>query len=435
MLDPEKIVKVAIKFGATDAVVTVQESLTKQTKFVNNEIEVQKMWEEKEAELFVAVKGSIAIGLWDGVSMKDFVKRTVTMAKMSSPNEDFKGIAEGPFKYKKIKGIFDKRIDSVPLVEYANASIESALASGADRCTGAVYADYWKTSIATSNSVYAQDQGTGLNASIRAFCGKGSGHSVSISRNAKGFDPSSAGEDAGRIASISSNPSQGKAGTYDIVFSPLAIGNVLDNIGNALSAFSVESGYSCFTGKLGKMVASGKVTLSDSGNTPSGFGSRPFDEEGFPTKTTPIIERGVLKTFLHSTSTAKKSNLKSTGNAGIISPHPWNIVLDEGKKTQEGLISEVNRGIYVTNVWYTRFANYVDGTFSTIPRDGLFEIRDGEITGSLQGLRLSDNIPNILQNVDGIAGDAKQVKWWHEVATPVTTPHVLCRKLKMTASK
>lgn len=435
MLDPEKIVKAAVKLGATDAVATVQESLTRQSKFVNNEIEVQKMWEEKEAELFVAVKGSIAIGMWDGGDLKGFVKRIVTMAKLSSPNEDFKGIAEGPFKYRKIKDSYDNKAESAPLVECANVSIESALAAGAERCTGAVYADYWKTSMATSNSVYAEDQGTGLNASIRAFCGKGSGHSVSISRNVKGFDPASAGEESGRTASISTNPSQGKAGTYDIVFSPLAIGNLLDNIGNALSAFSVESGYSCFTGRLGKRVASDKVSLSDSGNIAGGFGSRPFDEEGLPTKTTPIIEKGVLKTFLHSTSTGKKSNVRSTGNAGIISPRPWNIVVGNGKVSPDRLISGVKRGIYVTNVWYTRFANYVDGAFSTIPRDGLFEIRDGEIKNALQGLRLSDNILNVLQNVDGIANDAKQVKWWHEVLTPVTVGHVLCRSLKMTASR
>ena len=435
MLDPEKIVNAAVRLGATDAVATVQESLTRQSTFVNNEIEVQKIWKEVEVELFVAAKGSLAIALWDGSDMKEFVKRTVAMAKLSSPNEDFKGIAEGPFKYRKVRGIYDKKIGNAPLVDYVNASIESALSAGAERCTGAVYANSWKTSIATSNSVYAQDMGTGLNASIRAFCGKGSGHAVSISRNIKGFDPSAAGEDAGRIASISANPSQGKAGTYDIVFSPLAIGNILDNIGNALSAFSVESGYSCFTGKLGKSVASDKVNISDSGNIAGGFGSRPFDEEGFPTKTTPMIEKGVLKTFLHSTSTAKKSNVKSTGNAGIISPHPWNIVVGQGKVSKEDLMSEVKRGIYVTNVWYTRFANYVDGSFSTIPRDGLFEIRNGEIKGPLNGLRLSDNILNVLGSVDGIANDAKQVKWWHEVATPVTVGHVLCRKLKITASK
>ena len=57
----------------------------------------------------------------------------------------------------------------------------------------------------------------------------------------------------------------------------------------------------------------------------------------------------------------------------MISPVPTNLIL----KGNKGKVFDIKKGIYVTNIWYTRFQNYVTGDFSTIPRDGMFLIEDG----------------------------------------------------------
>jgi PmbA protein len=41
----------------------------------------------------------------------------------------------------------------------------------------------------------------------------------------------------------------------------------------------------------------------------------PLDDEGVPTRRTVAIERGVLKTYLVNTYTARKLGMKTTGNA------------------------------------------------------------------------------------------------------------------------
>ena len=96
-----------------------------------------------------------------------------------------------------------------------------------------------------------------------------------------------------------------------------------------------------------------------------------------------------------------------------------------------GNVFDTKKGIYVTNIWYTRFQNYATGDFSTIPRDGMFLIEDGEIVNPLKNLRISDNILNILSNIKRFDDNVKQITSW-EAGTPVTTSNVLIEKVKFT---
>ena len=93
-------------------------------------------------------------------------------------------------------------------------------------------------------------------------------------------------------------------------------------------------------------------------------------------------------------------------------------------------MEQVKRGIYITNVWYTRSQNMMTGDFSTIPRDGIFYIEDGKIKHPIKNIRISENMQHILQNINTIANDSKQVKGW-EVEDPVVTPSVLVKGLNI----
>jgi PmbA protein len=71
------------------------------------------------------------------------------------------------------------------------------------------------------------------------------------------------------------------------------------------------------------------------------------------------------------------------------------------------------------------------GDFSTIPRDGIFLIKNGKIYKSLKDLRIRDSMLNILKNIRAIANDTKQIYSW-EIGTPVFTPHVLVKDVGVT---
>jgi PmbA protein len=191
---------------------------------------------------------------------------------------------------------------------------------------------------------------------------------------------------------------------------------------------------SIFVNRLDQKVASDIVTLRD---VPASYSvsNRVFDDEGVPAQENVIINKGVLKTYLHNTSTAKIFKTQTTANAGIVSPGPWNLEMDPGDLPKQEMFKEIKRGLYLTNTWYTRFQNYATGDFSTIPRDGIFLIENGEIKESWKDIRLSDNALRMLNNITGLSKERQHVHWWNEADPPSLSPYILMKKVQITRPK
>ena len=247
------------------------------------------------------------------------------------------------------------------------------------------------------------------------------------------IDPEELGRRAGEISKMAKNPQKAEEGKFDIVLAPMAVANLLNLVSRSASAFMIDSGFSFLKDKLNKKVGSPMVSLLDDSRIENGYYSSAFDDEGVPTQTTPIIDQGVLKNYLHNTSTAKKYKVKTTANAGLVAPSPTNTILKEGEISKEKLLKEVDNGLYVTNVWYTRFQNYLSGDFSTIPRDGIFLIKRGEIVKSLKGIRITDNLQGILERISKLSNNSEWIIWWGlESQTPVLAPHAMIKNVGIT---
>jgi len=438
-IDGSSVLKQAEKMGASDIVLTITKSLTNQIKFANNKIMTTQTWDSADANIFFSYQKRLMSGSIDFESeqtAEKSLKKLFDNAKLLTPKEDYYGIASGNFKYKTPKDCYDKRIEKLEgkEVDFTQAAINTALANGAKRCAGVLYSSSWNVEKFTSSGVEAKDKGTSINLSIRSFADKdASGHCVSASRILSRFEPEKVAQQAAQFAKDSLRPQPGSPGQYDILFHPMIFANLLYYMSYAFSAFEVESGMSFLINKLNKKVGNSLVTIQDGAQMKNGFGSRAFDDEGVPTKTTNIIEKGKLKTYLHNTSTAKKFKTQTTANAGLVYPNCFNIVMKEGKSNVDEMISQMKNGIYITNTWYTRFSNYRTGDFSTIPRDAMFKVENGKIVGPIKELRLSDNMQHILESVVAISKEREQIEWW-EVSIPVLVGHVLCKGLNMTKS-
>ncbi len=424
----EFILKKAKELGFGDVVVLSHEMNRRQIRFANNEVTVAKNWHERKVELFVELEKRVAGTTITELSEENIERTLKTLLnnmKGMAPKEDYYGIAEGPFQYRDIPETFDRAIVELDEPnEYVERAINSALEEGAKRVAGVLYTDHNRLYLTTSNGVEAFDEGTGIEISVRAFIGDlESGHGTNSVRVLKKFDPESAGRKAGEIAKLAQNPEQGPEGKFDVIFDPLAFANLLSYMSFMTSAYAAEAGFSFLVNKLGGKVANEVVTIKDVGNMPNGYGTRKFDDEGVPTRETTIIENGTFKTFLLNTSMAKKYGTETTANAGLTMPHAWNIVLEPGEYSREELFSEVRKGIYITNVWYTRFQNYVTGDFSTIPRDGIFLVENGGLR-PVRNIRVSDNLQRVLEGIKALGKEGHHIHWW-EVNTPVSTPYVL----------
>jgi PmbA protein len=192
-----------------------------------------------------------------------------------------------------------------------------------------------------------------------------------------------------------------------IVLDPLVAGSILDNIFDAANGSAIYRQSSFLAGKLGEKIAGSNVTLIDDGTMPGGFGTTPFDGEGIPTRRTLVIEKGVLKSYLLNTYTARKLGLKTTGNASRgLAGNPGigsgNFFLQPGQRSPQQIISEIKSGFYVTE--FLGFGvNLVTGDFSR-GASGLW-IEDGELTFPVEEVTVAGNLKDMLNNVAEIGND------------------------------
>jgi PmbA protein len=126
-------------------------------------------------------------------------------------------------------------------------------------------------------------------------------------------------EEVGRIAAERTLRRLGarklKTQKVPIVFDRQTAGALLGHIFEAANGDAIYRHASFLAGKLGQKPFGSNLTVIDDGTIPGGFGSRPFDGEGVPTRRTTVIENGELKNYLLNTYTARKLNLATTGNA------------------------------------------------------------------------------------------------------------------------
>lgn len=159
---------------------------------------------------------------------------------------------------------------------------------------------------------------------------------------------------------------------------------------------------------LGERVASDLVTLVDDPLIPRGAGSRPFDGEGVASLRNEVVTRGVLRSFLCDSYTAKKLGRESTANAargtsGGLSVSTSNFILLSGTETLEGMIRATPRGLLVTDLVGYGF-NAVTGHFS-LGAVG-FWIEGGEITHPVHETTVAGSFDGLWKGVDAIGSAA-----------------------------
>jgi PmbA protein len=412
-------------------------------KFANNSVTVMQSWDQTVPTVYLLSDRKRAGARVENPSidaLKEVMKTLKAAMDITRPGEIESTLPKGPFKYEPVPQIFDARIPKMTdeLVDLAEEAMKAAQAEGARRSSGVLVTSEWERHVKTSAGAEGKDRGTDINLSIRAFVDDdSSGQGNSCATRLEDFNPKLAGSEAGKIASQARNPVFGDEGKYRVLFGPSIMAQFLNNTADFATAYSVDLGLSFFADRIGQKVASEKLTLVDDRRMPGGINSCSLDEEGYPTQRTTIIDHGTLKTYLHSSYSVAKYGGELTGSAFYaggtwgIAPVPLNIVVEPGEYSRDKLLEQVGDGLYLTNNWYTRFQNYQTGDFSSICRDGAFEIKNGKIARSVKGLRISDNMPRILQSITALSKERKWIRWW-EVPIPVYLPHMIVEDVGIT---
>ncbi|MBF8267551.1 MAG: hypothetical protein HW388_1059 [Dehalococcoidia bacterium] len=234
-------------------------------------------------------------------------------------------------------------------------------------------------------------------------------------------------ERASRIAKVPTR-------TMPVVFTPHGLAGVL--LGPLLSGLNgkmVLRGTSPLAGRLGERVADERISLWDDPTQPFVPGSRICDDEGVPSRVTPLLKDGVAANFLYDLQTAAQAGALTTASAerslgSLPSPAPGVLYFAPGDASWEDMLSDMGEGLVVERLLGAGQGNTLGGDFNANVLLGYY-VEKGRVVGRAKDVMVSGNVYQVLNT---IAGVGKETHW---VWGFLNAPHLYCSGVAVAAKR
>jgi PmbA protein len=248
--------------------------------------------------------------------------------------------------------------------------------------------------------------------SLTARAGEASSYTADLGRDVSTLSVGERAEAAVRQAAAMGDPVPVPDGVHDVVFGGLATAELI----GFLPAFgftgpAVAAGIGLAATRPGAALAPAGITVADdatTGDATAGAGLPfPFDCEGTPKQRVELIAAGRVGGAVSDLTSAAATGGHSTGHAHIAresspAPEAANLIMTPGTASEAGLISGVERGLYIQRLWYNRLVDAEAGTVVGTSRDGCFLIENGKLTAGLRTGRFTESVLGALARTDGI---------------------------------
>lgn len=215
---------------------------------------------------------------------------------------------------------------------------------------------------------------------------------------------------ATRIACLQLEATSAPSGTMPVVLSGKAGGTMIhEACGHGLEADFYIKNLSIYSGKLGSMVASPKVSVLDDGTIVGRRGTNRVDDEGAPVSRVLLIDHGRLVGLLHSRQTAAELKMPPTGNGRRESyrhlpiPRMRNTFIQPGDEDPEEIFQSVEDGVLVVSMGGGE-VDIVSGNFVFHCTEA-YRIRRGKLGEALRDATLTGNGPAVLMSIERVGND------------------------------
>jgi predicted Zn-dependent protease len=411
-----------------EAEVTVDHTAQGLTRFANSFIHQNVADSIGSVRLRLHADGRTASGsttLTDADGLRDLVDRVTEAARLCPPDAQWAGltpptpVADGP-------AVDESTADASP--DERAARVRAFVDAGGGLDT-AGYCSTTLMSVAFANSagqaVSSRAAYAAMNGIARAD-GQGGVKVDGVARLASArladIDGAALGARAAVKARSGIDPVELPPGRYEVVLEPTAAVDLLFFIAAyGLNAKAVHEGQSFVA--LGEDQFDPGITIVDDVAAPEGVGGMPFDSEGTPRGRAVFVDGGRTVGLAHdrrtaAVATAAGTPAASTGHAlAGESAHgalPLTLALlpapdgaGSGAVPSEvdgpaadsdvaALVAQVERGLLVTDLWYTRVLDPRALTITGLTRNGVWLIEDGRITSPVQNLRFTQSYPQAL---------------------------------------
>lgn len=214
-------------------------------------------------------------------------------------------------------------------------------------------------------------------------------------------DPEEIGRSAGERAVRRLHPRKAKSAQVPVIYEPRVARSLLGHLAAAINGTAVARGTTFLRGKMGGAIFPEAVSVIDDPLRRRGLRSRPFDGEGIATRRLPVVERGVLKSWILDLRSARQLGLETTGHAARgtsspPSPTTSNLYLEPGTISRTALIRSVDAGFLVCEL-IGFGVNGVTGDYSR--GAGGFWIENGEIAYPVSEVTVAGNLLDMLRHI------------------------------------
>ncbi|HTN96187.1 MAG TPA: TldD/PmbA family protein [Nordella sp.] len=400
-------------FGASAADALVIDGRSLDVAVREGTIENLEQSEAVEVGLRVFVgqsSAAIATSKIDAAGIERIAEQAVAMAK-AAPPDPYAGIA-APDQVARNWGELDiageTLLDAEALRDMALSAESHALAvTGVSKSGGAGASSYERSvMLAASNGFAGGYRRSGLSLSATAIAGETSAMErdydySSVIHPEDLRKPEDIGGEAGRRAVRRLNPRKVKSQAVPVIYDSRIASSLVGHFLSAIMGSAIARGTSFLRDKLGQQVFGTDIHITDDPLRPRGLASRPFDAEGIATRALPLIEAGVLKSWILDLGSARQLNLQTTGHAarglaGSPGPSSSNVTLSPGAISLDDMIKSIGTGFYVTEL-IGHGPNIVTGDYSR-GASGLW-IENGEIAYPVSEVTLAGKLADIFLNI------------------------------------
>lgn len=221
--------------------------------------------------------------------------------------------------------------------------------------------------------------------------------------------PEEVGREAARRALRRLGARRAPTGTYPVVFDPDVAASLVGHLAGAVGGPALYRRSSWLLDRMDQRIAPETVSIVDDPLQLRGIGSRPFDGEGVRSRSTVVVEAGILRSYLLDSYSARRLGLTTTGNAArAVGDAPTvgstNLFLTAGCHTPEDIIRSVGSGLYVTEL-IGFGVNGVTGDYSR-GASGLW-IEDGELAYPVEEITIAGNLRDMFQQIERVGVDLR----------------------------
>ena len=354
-------------------------------------------------------QASVASGRLDASDFPMLAERAVAMASLA-PEDIWCGLGEASTSACETALELDDgfEADESLLRERAQQAEEVALEfEGVTNSEGAV-AKWSRGNIAFANSEgFSGSYSSSLHHLACTVVAEKNGekerdYAYSIARHFDDLDaPDVVGREAAERALARMGARKPQGAQLPVVFDERIASSLLHHLAQAVSGASIARGVSFLDKHLEKLVFAEGIDILDDPMRPRGLASRPFDDEGITGGRLLLVEKGVLKSWLLDSASARQLGFASTGHASRSaaeppSSEPSNLHMLPGKASRDELIADISSGLYVTEL-IGMGVNPVTGDYSRGAAG--FWIENGKIAYPVSEVTVAGNLKEMFARV------------------------------------